>query len=165
MAEDAYEATATFGRVTGYINVAIGTLVCLLVIGFGIYMVTAKQTLTGRTTGVLTQADCEKNFCMVRVRFTPAETQTEVTSGNLRVGTNHSVGQNVTVSYDPTNPNNFALNAVSNRVIGWVLLGFGVVALVLVWVWFYLVITYKPVAAASGATQFVGMIDGAIDNQ
>ena len=81
----------------------------------------------------------------------------------MLVNQSYITGQNVTVHYDPANPNNFVLNPAPIKWIGGIFLACGVLLLVFVWVWMWVVNRNKTAAVMNGAVEGVGMVDTMVD--
>ena len=165
--DNTLDAAASFGRIMAWMRSIFGTIIGLLLIALGIFMLTRKNKYPMRAVGTVQSAKCDdsdaKNVtCTITFQFTPNNGKS-ITSAPMLVNQSYVKGQNVTVHYDPANPNNFLLNPAPIKWIGGILLAFGLLILVFVWVWMWVVNRNKTAAVMNGAVEGVGMVDTMVD--
>ena len=171
LGDDIYEGTASFGVFYALISAVIGTLVGVVMLGIGIWMVSRKKRTESITKGKITQIDrsstgqCEKiggsnNYsCEIQVSFDYSGKSYEKFAqytGNIM----YKIGQVIDVYVIDGNPDNIDLQKSEPKWIGWVLIGLGVFFAVAGWFWYWASRRWKIVAAAEGAGGIVGIVTG-----
>lgn len=160
-ANDAYDASATVGRVMSYFSLAIGVLISIVMIIIGLVLIFRKPSLNSAAVGVVTEVGtCQNSNCTLTIKFTTGGKEYTVTSTANGVFTK---GQNVTLRYDSANPNNVSVGNPPIRGIGAGVLLIGVIILVISIAWFWVVQNSKVVAAVSGVGDVIGMGDNIVD--
>lgn len=164
VAEKIYDATAAFGVFMALLSAIGGTLISLILIAVGIYMLQYKDPYEGKTFAKVTASKCntkDKNTtCVIDYEYTVDNKAYKLSSIQLQ-GTYVS-GNTVNMLYDKKNPDNHKLNPTNWKLIGWICIGIGIFIVIAAWVWFYITRTYKIAAAANG----VGTVaDIAIPNE
>lgn len=154
--EPAYQTTATIGRAYAIYSAIGGTLLLLIFLFVGIWLVRMHRDKTKSTTGTVLKSNCDSsnNKCIVQIEYTVNNRKYTV---NYESSSIVNTGQNVKVYYDPTNPNNFVAGS-TNKALGWIFIGIAIVGIILAWASLIFTLFFKPVAAATG----VGAIMGAI---
>lgn len=162
-AEQATDATATFGRITMVFRVIVGTLVCILFIIIGIFMVRSRSMYNKSTKGIINDLQCNQstNTCSLKLEFMAGDKK--ISNDHYQVTTtNYSKGQNITIYYDKTNPANF-VTSMWVRYIGWLIISIAVIIIIASWLWLYVVFKNRAAAAITGVAQGVDMVQNAFE--
>jgi len=162
-AEQATDTTATFGRITMVFRVVVGTLVCILFILIGIFMVRSRSIYNKSTRGKVNAVECNQgaNNCSLKIEFMAGDKK--VSNDHYQVnGTNYSQGQNITIYYDETNPANF-VTSMTVKYIGWLIISISFIIIIASWLWLYVVFKNRTAAAITGVAQGVDMVQNAFE--
>jgi hypothetical protein len=157
-ATEAYDASASFGRIMSYFQLAGGVLVGIILIAIGIYLI-HKPPLTGIAEGTVTAVACVGNTntnCNATVKYTGLDKTEHI----VTIGGPYAVGQIVTLHYNPSNPNEVSTGNVSNKTTGIICLIVGILIIIAAIAWFYVVQNYKMAAAATGAMDAINIGTG-----
>lgn len=150
IAENIYEASATFGKIVSYFQLFAGLIIGVILLLLGVYLLRSKE-LKGKGSAIVTATSCDKSdvdlnkTCTATVQFTAADGKQY---SSIITGI-YTIGQEVAVNYDPNHPATVN-KSLSTRNIGIVLLVVGSLIIIAASVWFYLVQKYKVAAAATG---------------
>ena len=161
LAENIYEASATFGQIVSYFQLFAGLIIGALVIVLGVYLLRSKP-LDGKGKAVVTAINCNEadktnNNCTSTVQFTGSDGKQY--SANIQ-GI-YSIGQEIPINYDPKHPET-ANKSLSNRNIGITCIVVGSLILLASSIWFYLVQRYKMAAAVNGVGQATNIITNTV---
>ena len=167
MLDNTLDAAASFGRIMAWMKAIFGTLIALILIALGIFMLTRKNKFPMRATGTVTNSKCDESdpksvTCTISFVFTPSNGK-PIASAPMAVNQSYIKGQTITVFYEEDNPNNFVINPAPVKWIGWILLISGLLMLVFLWVWLWVVSKNNTAAAMNGAAEGVGMVDNVMD--
>jgi len=160
----ALEDAGAFARFTSACTLVISAIVALIMFVFGVSALIQKPT-TMTTQALITavsgcSVDKKITTCTVTVSFSVnGVTYTPVVQTSDAM---HSVGQTITVNYDPVNPNNASVNQLSSWALGLILIGFAILILGGAWYNYYIVNRFKTVAAAEGVGEIAGIGIGAM---
>lgn len=173
LGNEIYSGAADFGRIRAIFGVIFGTLIGLGLIIGGFYAIAHKTKLSASTSGISVDANnnkipipmCSSNTkdnittynCNFRLQYTVNKIKHYYTV-NTNSNTNYSENTNVTIYYDPSNPNNASLTNDDYHTTGYVLIGFGILLLLISWISLWVVLHYKFAAAASGVAGGISMI-------
>ena len=144
MGAEIYHGTADFGKTTAVISAVIGTIVCIVLIGFGIYVLVHKSKHTATAVGTVDSATCNPFFtdnylpqynCTLRITYDHQEHTIKDSSSAI----SYNPGDSVSVYYDPNNPSDASLERDIPKVVGWVLITTAVVVLIGLWIWVYVI--------------------------
>ena len=154
--EPAYETTATIGKAYAIFSAIGGTLLLLIFLFVGIWMVRMHRDKTASTTGKIIESKCkpENNSCRVVIEYTVNKKTYKL---DYETSSIVNKGQTIPIYYDPKNPNNFVAES-KNRVLGWVFIGIAIVGIILAWGSLIFTLFFKPVAAATGVGAIVDAI-------
>lgn len=169
--EEIYSGTATFGRVMAVFGVIMGTLAGLILIPLGIYFMVHKTKLTSQTPGKIDTKSpnpCtpqSKNNtvvydCSFNVNYTINGTQYSKLITVTDSSRQYYGGDNVTIYYDPKNPNDASITQDNTHILGIILLIVGIIIPIIAWVWWYFARKYKAVAAAGGVAAGLDLLSG-----
>lgn len=169
--ERAITASATIGRVYAVISAIFGTLIGLAMIISGIYIMKHRSHLK-TTKGIVVPlsedseigSECQTTkskkgstslSCVSYVSYKIGENEyshVQVNTGSSR----HNVGDELTLYYDPKNPENPEVNPIPKSIGLGILIG-GVFVLFGSWLWVYLTMESKDIAAVGGAVTVAKM--------
>lgn len=159
IAQDAYDATASFGLFMAFIQAIGVTLISLLAIGIGIYLVSMKSAYQGTTMATITNSKCttinQGTKCVIDYEYTVNNKKYSRTGSEVQGA--YVTGNKVKVSYDTSNPDNHSVLPINWKFIGWICIIIGFIMVIVAWLWFYIANTYKVAAAATGVGTIVDM--------
>jgi hypothetical protein len=165
--EQVYSGMAEYGKIQAGISIVVTSVIAIIMLGIGIYLLRRKDTYTNQTTGKITKAACvtksgnsTRQFdCNLTVEII-VNSQT-YTIDNLTIisGTEYIPGKTITVYYNPENPNEAALSKTS-KWWGWGLIIVALLMIIFVVVNFWLTTKYKGYAAFQGASSVAGAFGG-----
>jgi hypothetical protein len=163
-----YGGAAEFGRIMSDISAIVTTIIFMILLIIGIQLVRHKKTRTSSTTATVhTVQTCaqftdnsEKTVsydCSLVVQYTVGTkkyTNVDLTiSGPIK----YAVGDSITVYYDPADPSKIFTSKDEENIIGWILIGVGLVLLVSSWGWYWISHRYKFAAAVGGVDTGIQM--------
>jgi hypothetical protein len=161
--DEIYSGAAGFGRIYSWISAVTGTLMAICLFIFGVYIIQHKSHLKS-VDGKVTKSsyDCstqtqDKNTsttCKFDVKYTVDNIDYENTLSSTNV---FSVGETITIWYDPNNPEQGEFNPIS-KTVGIVLIVSSIFVIVSVWLWVWLAQRYKFAAAGMGTAAVINMI-------
>lgn len=162
-----YSGLATFGQITAILRAVLTTLVALVMIGYGIYILWVNWDYSEDKNGqVLKDSNCTMTFmngkqfqeCSTTFSFSANGKSYTVTQSTL---VSYKKGDIVTVFYKESDPQGTAKLDFWPKNVAYILFGAGSLMLIISWGWVYLVDRFKPLAAISGgfgAGELVGDI-------
>lgn len=164
-----YTGAASFGRFSAIISGVIGTLIALIIGGFGVYIIVESSRRTKSVTGTVTESTCENTTpdkkegktCEITVEYTSGQ-PSKMCMRNFAVPDEviYEKGKKVTVYYDPSNAcGTGSLESRStDNILGIMLIGVAIVFIVIVWLIVYLTQEYKFFAAAEGVGTVISVV-------
>ena len=154
--EPAYETSAIIGKAYAIFSAIGGTLLLLIFLFIGIWLVRMHRDKTASTSGTVIKSTCNSsnNKCIVEVEYTVNNKKYTL---NYESSTIVNKGQTVKVYYDPKNPNNFVTGS-TNKVLGWIFIGIAIIGIILAWASLIFTLFFKPVAAATGVGAIVDAV-------
>jgi hypothetical protein len=169
LADDVYDGSAAFGKFMGLVTLITGLIIGIGLIIGGIFLLLKKETYNTSTTAVVKTVSCSNNpstdsknnttytySCHLTVEYTT--NKNEKMTSDTTTNRTYSVGENITIYYNDTNPKVIASKLTAWKLIGGVLLGFGIVILASSILHYYVVNRFKFAAAANGVGQGIAMI-------
>ena len=163
MFQPVYDTTSSIGLVYTFVVALFTTLLAALLIFVGYMVKDYYIKYSGRVRGRIVSAKCytEMNNKQ-RQKKCDASVEYEVAGKKYKnsylADEQVNVNQGVDINYDPANPDNFTTKYDLMSYIGWGLIIFAGVMLLVSWGWFILSWMFKPIAAASG----IGAIGSAL---
>ena len=155
MFQPVYDTTSSIGLVYNFGIAMIATIVMSLVIFAGVQINNYYYKYTGKAKGKIVSAKCytevdnnkkyKKCDAMIEYEVAGAKYKQNYISDALV-----NVNESVDVHYEPSNPNNFTTKYSMMLYIGWGLIIFSVIIILLAWAWFVMSWIFKPIAAVSG---------------
>ena len=155
MFQPVYDTTSSIGLVYNFGIAMIATIVMSLVIFAGVQINNYYYKYTGKAKGKIVSAkwytgiDNNKKYkkcdAMIEYEVAGAKYKQNYISDALV-----NVNESVDVHYEPSNPNNFTTKYSMMLYIGWGLIIFSVIIILLAWAWFVMSWVFKPIAAVSG---------------
>lgn len=155
LGDEIYSGASSFGLVYSLIGAIIGTIVSVIMIIGGIYMLFKKVNtvpVSAKIVGVnCVQGQNDIRNCNINVTYTynnKVENKYIQYSGNV-IYTNN---QELTVYVNKDNDSEVYIEQPSPKTIGSMLITFGLFILIGVWIWYWLTKKYKFLAAAQGVS-------------
>ena len=184
---DIYTGTASFGRIMSKWSAIFFSVVGVLLIFLGIYLILKKNKITSSTSatvancGVKTKAFIDSNGVIGKIATdccTPVANNNNISyncsvtvnynvngkpySNSLKIpdaGTNWKTGDSIKIYYDPTNPNTMSYHSDNYHTMGVILIVVCVVVIALSWLQVYLTRHSKMFAGLVGAADGVHLIE------
>jgi hypothetical protein len=155
MFQPVYDTTSTIGLVYTFGVAILTTVLMSLVIFIGVQINNYYYKYKGKAKGRIVSAKCytetdnnkkyKKCDAVIEYDVAGAKYKHNYISDSLV-----NVNESVDVHYEPSNPNNFTTKYSMMRYIGWGLIIFSVIIILLAWAWFVMSWVFKPIAAVSG---------------
>jgi len=155
MFQPVYDTTSSIGLAYNFGIAIIATIIMSLVIFVGVQINNYYYKYTGKAKGKVVSAKCytevdnnkkyKKCDAMIEYEVAGAKYKQNYISDALV-----NVNESVDVHYEPSNPNNFTTKYSMMLYIGWGLIIFSVIIILLAWAWFVMSWFFKPIAAVSG---------------
>ena len=170
--EQIYDGAADFGLFMSFIGLIIGTILGICLIGGGIYFWNKKNVFTANTIATVKSISCHdvtstdaknnqqtNNICDLTITYTVNNaTMTNHINSNIQ----YSVNDTFNIFYNPDNVNQIS-EVISNwKLLGGILIGFGIVILGSAILQYYITRRFKFAAAAAGVGDGIGMITHAV---
>ena len=157
--DNAYSATSDFGKIKAIISAVVATIIGIIMIIIGIYLIKKISILTETATATINKLNnvCVQNnnmwTCNMNVSFTDT-TGKSYTIDNLQSSSqnNYTSGETTTIYYEPDNPNNASLQSDNTHTIGYVLIIIAIFIMCISWLMVWLSQRYKIFAAAEGVS-------------
>jgi len=163
MVSDAFNASATFGRIMSWFGLVIGIIFSIIIIVIGVVFVNSKtydSSIDAKITSTSCSGSGKDASCTLELSYQVNETEYKT---NTSVNKIYNVGQIIPIKYDSANPVDITTTTVSPKLIGGICIGFGLLLLIGVCAWTYIVQTNDTVAAVSGVGNMVGMVNNSVD--
>ena len=164
MFNDAFNASATVGRVMSWFSLVIGIIFSIVLIIVGVVFLKSKtydSSINAKITNVSCSGSGKDSSCSVELTYQVNENEFKVNTIMKGV---YNVGQFVPIKYDSANPQDMSTTTVSSKLIGGICIGAGLLILLGTCLWFYFVQTNNTIAAVSGVGNMAGMVNNGFDN-
>lgn len=163
---------AEFGRLTAVFSAIGMTLIGLILIIIGIWLLRYKDTHTKTAQALVTSSHCTKMsdgnpqadgqpvyICYMGVTY-KVGSQTCTTTVSSDGQNQHQKGETVTIRYDPEHvcDAELAMKTVSKKLVGVVMIGISVLLMFFSWFWVYITRKSKFGAAATGAGEAMHLL-------
>ena len=155
MFQPVYDTTSSIGLAYTFGVALLTTILMSLAIFAGVQINNYYYKYKGKARGRIVSAKCytetnnnkkyKKCDAMIEYEVAGAKYRHNYISDALV-----NVNESVDVHYEPSNPNNFTTKYDMMLYIGWGLIVFSVIVMLLAWGWFIMSWIFKPVAAVSG---------------
>jgi hypothetical protein len=160
---EAYDGAALYGRFMALVSLVIGNIIAVVLIGVSIYLLVSKGKYTEVTTGTIQEATCNQTFvrngvstsCILKIQI-EVNGKTYDVSHSTSGSKQYFKGNTIKVRYDPSNPQDSSIEP-SRALVGWILLGVGAFIIIAVWIYWWIVSTFKFAAAAQGVSSAYNM--------
>ena len=155
MFQPVYDTTSSIGLVYNFGIAMIATIVMSLVIFAGVQINNYYYKYTGKAKGKVVSAKCYTEVDNNK-KYKKCDAMIEYEVAGAKYNQNYisdalvNVNESVDVHYEPSNPNNFTTKYSMMLYIGWGLIIFSVIVILLAWAWFVMSWVFKPIAAVSG---------------
>jgi hypothetical protein len=164
LGQSIYDGAASLGIFMAYMSAIIGSIIGVILLIVGIWLLASKQTYSKITSAIIKDADCKRvtegksviNDCVLSIEYTIDSKKYEKkinTRDNL-----YSIGSTIKIRYNPDVPTDTS-TSVGRKWIGIILLAIGLLILFGVWIHWYIVTTYKFAAAAQGVGTAYNFVD------
>jgi len=155
MFQPVYDTTSSIGLAYTFGVAILATILMSLVIFAGVQINNYYYKYKGKTRGRIVSAKCytevdnnkkyKKCDAIIEYEVAGAKYKHNYVSDSLV-----NVNETADVHYEPSNPNNFTTKYNMMLYIGWGLIVFAVIVILLAWAWFIMSWIFKPIAAVSG---------------
>ena len=164
-----YSGAASFGKFSAIISGVIGTLIALIIGGFGVYIIVESSRRTKNVMGTITESTCKNTTpdqkagksCEITVAYTSGQ-PSKMCTKKFAVADEviYEKGKKVTVFYDPSNAcGTGSLESRStDNILGIMLIGVAIIFIIIVWLVVYLTQEYKFFAAAEGVGTAISFV-------
>ena len=155
MFQPVYDTTSSIGLAYNFGIAMIATIVMSLVIFAGVQINNYYYKYKGKARGRVVSAKCYTETDNNK-KYKKCDAMIEYAVGEAKYRHNYisdslvNVNESVDVNYEPSNPNNFTTKYSMMLYIGWGLIVFAVIIMLLAWAWFVMSWIFKPIAAVSG---------------
>lgn len=148
LGQNVYGGLAEVGKLKATIGLVVAVCLALSCCTSGGLTINAAMNdkHTGTATATLTNTTCTSNTCTSVATYSVngQAYKLNVTTGNPAPGS-------LNVSYDPTKPSDAEQNKPSN-VLGFGLIAGGLLVIILGYLFYWLTMNYKPIAALEGVS-------------
>lgn len=159
IASDAYDATATVGRISSWFSLFFGCLFGILLSVGGVYLSKIEDIYDKSTTATVKSVKCtgsgKEQSCSLNIEYSVDGKNTTIDI--VQMGA-YNVGQTINIKYSSKNPSDVTAQSTSPKLFGIGLIFLGVLILIGSCASFYLVQNNKLIAAASGTGNIAGMV-------
>jgi len=164
LGSEIYSDAASFGRVYAMIGAIFGTLISIMFIIGGIYIIYHKSHLKSVNGTVISDSICNQ---LDKNSKSCSTTYTYTINGKNYKGTSTSSNgykksENIKIWYDPNHPSVNPEIDIPSKTLGVVLIIIGIITVISAWVGVYLTRKYKFAAAASGVGGGIDIIKNII---
>jgi hypothetical protein len=163
-----YKDAATFGKTMSFISAIISTIIGVILIIVGLFLVFRKSKYTSEIQGAVVKASptgsnicTNKNNmynCSFEVDYTLNGDDKTVMFNNVDTSINYTEGKIITLYYNPDDPNDIKLEKDNTKVLGWIMLLIAILMITISWLWNYLVNRNKFLAATEGVATGISVI-------
>lgn len=160
--KSAGDSAAVAGKIYTLINAIIGTIIAVLIMmPLSIWMLNKKDIHTEKTKGkILNDPQCSTDqnnatTCTIDLSYTIDGKEYIKRSYQAKMG-GLSKNQEVTVFYNPNDPNDIELNTIPYKLIGAIMLIVAIIIVISSWMWYYATTKSKFIAQATT----VGVVAG-----
>lgn len=163
--DNVYSATSDFGKINAIISAFIVTIIGIFMIIVGIIFIKNKSILTSNSTGIIKlNSDCVQNTntwtCNMDVSFKDTKGDLYTINNLQSYDENKYInGGNITIYYDPNNPNNAKLQTDNKHIIGYFLVSIAIFIIIISWITVWLSQKYKIFAAAEGVNDITHLFE------
>lgn len=165
--KEIYDTSASFGKMMALISAVTTTIIGIILISIGIYLLSRKNIYTGKTKGTASNVNCNEDKFSQPPSILCIYTVTYKVNDKIykkKVQTNHSVaeGEEITIEYDPSNPTNMHAFPSNTKLAGVLMISISTFIIGFSWLWFWITRKYKFAAATQGVSTGVGMLRGVL---
>ncbi len=167
ISKEIYDDAGEFGKIMAIIGVIVGTLIGGALIIGGIMAVRSKSVLTETVKGnitndpscsVITDDESDHVNCIdIEIDYEIGEEKykTVLTSSGINT---YIKNEDVTLYYDPKDPKGAQLQSDNVHGVGWALIAFGAVCLIIAWSWYFITRASKFASVVGGAGATVNIL-------
>lgn len=158
-ADDAYDATATVGRISSWFSLFFGCLIGILLSVGGVYLSKGEDIYDKSASATVKTVKCtgtgKEQSCSLTIEYTVEGKN--LTADIVQNGA-YNVGQTIKIKYSSKNPSDVTAQTTSPKMFGIGMIVLGAVILLGSCASFYLVQNNKLFAAASGTGNIAGLV-------
>lgn len=166
IASQSYNGIASFGKIVAVIGAVITTIICIIVIIFGLITIfdkNPKQATQATITSVICYDMYEQNthkyICSLHLNYMVNGQAYTAVLDNQKLNQLYTVGQTITIYYDPRNPDrNIQISAPLSKNSARLMIYIAVGVMLLSWGWVWLTRRYKFLAAVQGVDTGLGIL-------
>ena len=161
MGEELYSGSAEFGRIMSFIGLIISSIIGISLIVVGISFIYSKDTYTIKTEAKVLEYNCIPQDtvyrCTLKVQYKIyGKTYTSVVPTTSNV--DYKFIDNVMIYADPEDPTNIVIYKFNKKLIGSLMILFGILIPLFAWIWYYITLKSKFAASASGVVSVVDLL-------
>jgi len=160
LGHEIYDGAASFGRFMSIVSLVVGSIIAIILLIIGFYLLFTKTKYTAETDGKVIGVRCGTNnsgkgySCTGVVEYT---VNNIVYKMPLNTGTLYE-GQAFKIVYVPSEPAKAQIKGISRQAIGGILIAIAFVVFGLAFLHYYIVNRFKFAAAASGVGTGIDMV-------
>lgn len=167
--EDIYSGSAAIGNIRATLTLIVGVIIAICFSSVGVWSISYPSSRTEKVTASVENSTCTQvtdgkkqalSQCVTDIKYNVNNKEYKST---LTTGTQFQKNQNIDIQYNPNEPNDISYNETSNKYIGFILSCIGFIILCVVVLYYYLIQTYKPLAAIEGARTTVDFAKNIFD--
>jgi hypothetical protein len=168
VADSLYSGTAAIGEIKATITLVVGIVIVFSMSSSAIYSIVSTPTRSKDTQASVLDSECKQ--IVTQLNNGKTNTSSECTTGvkynidnkdyNQKVitgGTLFRKDDKINIKYNPDNPTDVSYNETSQRTMGFILSCVAILILICIILYYYLITTYKPLAALEGASTTYNM--------
>ena len=162
LGDEIYSGAASFGVLYSLIGAVIATIIGLVIIGFGIYLLTTKveYDIVEATILNLSCRPIQNNdqMCNISVSYKYND-KDEKRNINYSGKNIYMVNQKVSIYINKENSNDVSISEPAPKWLGFLLAGIGLLVILSGWFWYWASKNYKFVGAAAGVGGFINIVN------
>jgi hypothetical protein len=158
LGEEIYSGAASFGRLWTLLGAVFGTVVGIILVIVGIYIMTHKDKRE-EVSAVINVVKCNDKDCVVNVSYN-YKGQQESVDINYTGTRVFYPNQKITVYVNPDEPKDALLEKPAPKWMGWIFIGAAVFIVLMSWLWFWFARKYKFVGAMAGVGGALNVMTG-----
>ena len=164
------EGLAVYGKIRAVIGAVIGTIVCLMLFGLGIYLLNKDVPEMGKVTATYVDVEgmCERqtkdnkiqHVCSLNLTYTvDGKTYEKFLTVTSSVNYKAKLKKEIDIYYNKSNPESISADpSFPTKTVGWVLVIVSPIALIVNLVYTYIVLKNKSFATVMGGVGAVSDI-------
>ena len=162
-----YDGSASLGKAESYVGLFVGGIVSIILIIIAIHLLFINQSNLVDSNAIVVDSHCVSNYdnkegvtynCNLHIKYAVGG---KSYSGQISTtgSTSYTVGDNVDITYNSTNPSEVTARQLRDKTLGYILLGVGILIGAGSYFNYYMTSHYKIYAAAQGASTGLDLMD------